>query len=235
VIPIFIISFNRYTALKKLIDRLTEMKQERIVVIDNQSTYEPLLQYYHQEIGKQFDLILMPKNYGHDVWKIIFKDMTFIMKYRLNLDPFIYTDCDVVPSEECPLDFAQRFNEILARYSSVAKVGFSLRIDDLPDSFEAKQRLIRWESQFWKNKIYDHQIKIDLYPAPIDTTFACCRPNISPGWTRHSVRTGSPYLARHLPWYIDSGNLSEEDRYYIRTAKESETHFPGRYFKEPEV
>jgi hypothetical protein len=29
-----------------------------------------------------------------------------------------------------------------------------------------------------------------------------------------ALRTGSPYLARHLPWYVDSSRPTDEDRYY---------------------
>ena len=33
-----------------------------------------------------------------------------------------------------------------------------------------------------------------------------------------SLRTGPPFVARHLPWYIDPLNLSDEDRYYREHA-----------------
>jgi hypothetical protein len=218
--------------LKRLIDRLLEMGQERIIIIDNGSTYDPLIQYY-REIEKNFEILRISENYGHDVMKKLFADPIIIEKYQLNLNNFIYTDCDVIPADECPKDFIQKFNEILRKYQ-IVKVGFSLHIDDLPDSFEAKQGLIRWESQFWKDKIHDQDIDIDLYPAAIDTTFACQRANEKSVWTNASFRTGPPYIAHHLPWYIDSNNLSEEDHNYIRTAGEFETHFPGRYKKEPD-
>jgi hypothetical protein len=29
-----------------------------------------------------------------------------------------------------------------------------------------------------------------------------------------ALRTGFPYVARHLPWYADSAHLGDEDRYY---------------------
>ena len=37
-------------------------------------------------------------------------------------------------------------------------------------------------------------------------------------------RMGFPYSVRHLPWYVDSGNPSEEERYYIGHLKTS-THW----------
>lgn len=226
-VPIFIISFNRPTALRTLIAKLVEMKQERIIIVDNCSTYEPLLQYY-SEIQDSFEIIHMPTNHGCHVIRKLWKDGKFVKKYGLKTTNFIYTDCDVVP--ECPSDFAEKFNMILDKYGTITKVGLGIRIDDLPDSFSARGKVIKWESQFWNNEIIDREIGVTLYPAPVDTTFSYQRANTSPEWSEKCFRTGKPYIAKHLPWYIDDSKLSEEDQYYIETARPRETHFPGRYF-----
>ena len=58
-----------------------------------------------------------------------------------------------------------------------------------------------------------------MFRADIDTTFALYRPLDR---RRHgegrALRTGPPYVARHLPWYLDSSNLSAEDAYYREHA-----------------
>jgi hypothetical protein len=214
--------------LAALIDRLWVLGQKRIVVIDNGSTYEPLLKYY-DEIGKRgTEILKMKENFGHTVLSHLFADRNFVARYNLDRTAYIITDCDIVPIEQCPPDFVLKFEEVLKKYK-VHKVGFGLKIDDLPDTFRAKQKVINWESQFWQNQIYDQEMGVDLYPAAIDTTFAFCMPNGSPGWTNKSIRMGHPYLARHLSWYIDSDNLSKEDLNYIATADKRETHFPERY------
>jgi glycosyltransferase involved in cell wall biosynthesis len=227
--PIFIISFNRPTMLRALINRLMELRQERIIIVDNNSTYEPLLEYY-QEIQDSFEIIHVPMNHGCKIMTKLWKDKEFIKKYELDKINFIYTDCDIVPAEECPLDFVEKFNEILEKYRNILKVGFSIKIDDLPMTFKAGGKVVKWEAQFWGNKNFDHQLKVDLYSAPIDTTFSCQRANTRPGWTELSLRTGRPYTARHLPWYINENQLSEEDQHYLKTARPWEIHFPGRYF-----
>ena len=226
--PIFIISFNRYTMLRAVIERLMELKQERIVVIDNHSSYEPLLEYY-EEMKRTIEVLRMAENFGHNVMGRLFQDSNFVSKYNLDRCNFIYTDSDILPTKECPPDFIEKFNEILGRHRDIAKVGLSLRIDDLPDSFKAKEGVIIWESQYWAEKIHDQVLGIELFRAAIDTTFACQRANTRPGWTNRSFRTGKPYLAHHLAWYIDSGNLSDEEKYYVETAEKKETHFPSRY------
>lgn len=219
MIPIFIISYNRYTVLKRLVDRLSELGQEKIVIIDNKSTYGPLLKYY-TEIKDLFDIIYMKGNDGHKVITNLYLDLDFRNRYQLEKINFMYTDCDVVPAEECPADFVEKFDEVLKKYK-VEKVGFGLRIDDLPDLFEGKQIVVNWELQFWRSKIRDEDIGIDLYPAAIDTTFSYRRAGTVPGWTNNSYRTGTPYVAKHLPWYVDTKNLLEEDQYYIDIIKQS--------------
>jgi hypothetical protein len=228
--PIFIVSFNRLTFLRKMVTRLLEMGQQRIIIVDNGSTYEPLLQYY-EEIYKEIELLRMGRNYGYAVMKRIFRDPAFNRNYQLNQENFIYSDDDIVPIEECPSDFIEKFNAVLAKYNRAAKVGFGLKINDIPDSFKCKSNVVKVMETYCREeeKIHDDQIGIDLYPVPIDTTLACGRAGVEPGWTMHALRMGFPYLARHLPWYINSESLSEEDQYYMKVAGIKDTHFPHRW------
>ncbi len=232
MVPIFIISYNRYTALKKLIDKLLSFNLTRIIILDNNSTYEPLLQYYSEL--KEIDIIRNKENFGHLILRELYKDKRFKTKYNLNKENFIYTDSDILPIDECLKDFVNIFNLILKKYP-VEKVGFSLKIDDFPETFKMKNTLISWESQFWKNKIFDKNLNLNLYKAPIDTTFALRRAGTFPGWSESCYRTGFPYMARHLPWYVDSENLSSEDIFYINSCKDGESHFPDRYQKGKEI
>lgn len=218
---IFIISHNRYTYLKKLIDRLLRLKQDKIVIVDNKSTYIPLLEFY-DEIRSTFDIIYMKENYRarRSMGKVFseFKD-----KYNLARDNYIYTDSDVVPDEECPEDFVEVFSMILQKYH-VEKVAFGLRIDNLPDCFAGKNFIIkqqkyRWESPFIKD------FGIELKQGGTDTTFSYRRANTIPGLTGNSIRTGRPYVANHLPWYMDSDNLSEEEKYYFKTSSSNFSTF----------
>ena len=129
---------------------------------------------------------------------------------ELGLDThFIVTDPDVVPSQECPTDVLELFYTTLNQYPAIDKVGFSLRLDDLPEQYAHRDDVILWETQFWKN-IHPS----GFFVAEIDTTFAMYRPG-SGHQNGNSLRSAPPFTARHLPWYQDSTNLSEEDAYYI--------------------
>ena len=208
-IPIIINNFNRLDTLRKLIDSLVTRGYRNIHIIDNLSTYPPLLDYY-KTCGH--NIFYLDKNIGlNALWLSgIYK------KFRKNY--FVYTDSDVVPIEECPDDFLLFFFKTLKKYKFARKVGFSLKIDDIPDCFALKELVISWEANFFKDFIEEDL----LYRAPIDTTFALYRPY---GKRKHAnncievYRTAYPYMARHLPWYIDSKNPDDENRYYIEHSK----------------
>lgn len=208
-IPIIINNFNRLTCLKRLIDSLEKKGYSNIYIIDNASTYPPLLEYYSQS---PYSIFRLKNNIGYlALWQ------TDIYKQFKN-DFYVYTDPDVVPIEECPDNFMEVFLHSLQKHKYAKKVGFSLKINNLPDCFDLKEEVIKWEKQYFKNKIDDL-----LYRAPIDTTFALYRPRTKGGSNSYipMYRTAYPYEAEHLPWYVDSKNLSKEDIYYIQHAKTS--------------
>ena len=60
-IPIIINNRNRYTFLKQLIDTLRKDGYSNIIVLDNDSTYPPLLDYYNSCPAK---VIFLKENLG---------------------------------------------------------------------------------------------------------------------------------------------------------------------------
>jgi glycosyltransferase involved in cell wall biosynthesis len=205
-IPIIINNYNRVTTLKKLIAALEKRGYYNIFIIDNNSTYDPLLEYYKNECRHK--VFRLDVNIGTlALWQSgIFK------KFKNNF--FVYTDSDIVPVEDCPDDFMLFFFNILQKYKLAQKVGFSLKIDDIPDHNLMKASILKHEGQFYQ---YFND-KDNIYRAPIGATFALYRPR---GRYRHAnfhiqiFRTGYPYMAYHLPWYQDSLSPDEEEKYYI--------------------
>lgn len=96
-----------------------------------------------------------------------------------------------------------------------------MKIDDIPDTYPYKWDIIRYESFYW-NKILED--KYVLYDAPIDTTFALYAPGKrnaaydNEGFTS-GIRTGYPFVARHLPWYMNPDTMSKEHKLYFRGGK----------------
>ena len=207
-IPIFINNYNRLTTTLKLIEALEKRGYTNIHILDNKSTYPPLLEYYK---NTPYQVHFLEKNFGSKAFWKSGLWLKFVTSY------YVYTDPDVVPIEDCPDDFLDHFYQLLKKYPKAHKVGFSLKIDDLPNSYDNKEKVIDWENRYFEKTIEDN-----VYIAAIDTTFALYRPFSKLGQRDHrtlSLRTGKPFQARHLPWYIDSKNLDEEERYYINSLE----------------
>lgn len=207
-VPIIINSFNQLSYLKKLILYLETNGYNNIIILDNQSTYKPLLNYYGET---QHRVIFLDKNYGHmALW-----ESGHIKEFYGSF--FAYTDPDILPCEECPSNFMKYFITILSKNPCYKKVGFSLKINDIPDHYKNKEKVIKWEQQFWLK-----QLDNSNYVAGIDTTFALYAPNYYQ--EKHfytAIRTGGNYIARHLAWYENSSVKNSERLYYESSANSS--------------
>ena len=208
-VPIIINNYNRLSYMKQLISTLEERGYHNIYIIDNNSTYPPLLKYYD---SCPYNVFRLNENVGYlALWK------TDIYK-RFQDSYYVYTDSDMKIEDDCPDDFMQKFIEVMDCFPMAQKVGFGITIDDLPDHFKNKDEVIRHESQFW-----EVQVKPDIFEAQIDTTFALYRPFCKGKADRYqkTYRTGGRYRIKHLPWYVDSSNMTEEERYYVDTITQS--------------
>ncbi|MBR1841328.1 MAG: glycosyltransferase [Alphaproteobacteria bacterium] len=208
-LPIYIINFNRLTYLKQMIAMLEKYKLRNIHIIDNASTYPPMIEYLKHT---PHTVHRMPENYGH----MVFFHRDEFKNVREN-EYYVMTDPDVIAINECPKDFMDYFYQLLQQYPEFNKVGFSLKTDDINCSPEAKALILKWENLFYKHRLNNYTPY--LYASAIDTTFAMYRP--LKNWIGKNfykgIRTGAPYEARHLPWYKDLHNLSDEDKFYAQT------------------
>jgi hypothetical protein len=211
-IPVFINCRDRLAPLQELVAWLERAGCSEIYLLDNDSAYEPLLEYYRHT---PHEVVMLGENYGK--WSLWQAPGVFD---RTRGRYFVYTDPDVIPAPECPLDALDRFHDLLSRYPRVNKVGFGLRIDDLPDYYRHKDAVISWERTMW-----EWPVERGAYYAPIDTTFALYRRGGSR--SREALRTGSPYIARHESWYLDFDNMSDEESFYQSHSVESTAYSPG--------
>ena len=122
-----------------------------------------------------------------------------------------------------------------------------LVIDDIPNYYPFKAEAIKRHSTFWqadgsynvigKPKLIKYRKKIIQYQlSPIDTTFALRSLGSIPYYTSNAVRTRTPYTAKHLDWYINPNDLSEDQKYYIDTSLTHKgiSHWAGTWMKHPE-
>jgi hypothetical protein len=199
-VPVFVNVRDRLSCLKQLLGWLERAGHRNITLIDNASTYPPLLRFL-QQCGHQ--VVCLRRNLGHTaLWRI--RQFRSVIAQSW----FIYTDPDVVPAECCPPDAAAHLYSLLQRFPNYLKAGLGLRLDDIPDCYHLKQKVIRWEQQ-----LIGKEIAPGVFQADVDTTFALHRPG-TPYITGPSMRVHGIYEARHLPWYADSESPDEEELYY---------------------
>ena len=218
-VPILINSYDRLTCLKKLVDWLVRAGHRRIFIIDNKSTYQPLINYliHIEQIGIA-RVVRLGRNCGHTaIWEQNILE-------RLAIDSeYIYTDNDTVPSDFCPTDAVGMLQSILNSNDDIAKAGLGLRIDDIPEHYAHKESVLAWEKQFWLSPAAR-----GLFNAQIDTTFALYRPQGEHGLDAETIRTGWPYLASHEGWYINHLSPSDEDTYYFDSSCSGLSHWSVR-------
>ena len=215
-IPILINSFNRLHCLRGLVDWLEGAGYSNIIIIDNASSFPPLLSYLEcLERKRRATVVRLEANFGHlAIWQ-----QGLLQRLGIGSE-YVYTDPDIVPAEFCPADVLGFFREILDEEADIATVGFGLRLDDMPDHATHKAQVLSWESQFWLAPTAP-----GLFLALIDTTFALYRPFGGHSLGQPSLRTGWPYLASHVGWLIDHQHPTEEDVFYFRSVRPGTSHW----------
>lgn len=190
--PAFIIGYNQYTFIKKMVEQLEKYTAD-IVVIDNHSDYQPLLDYYDREF--HYTVLRMKENYGHTVYH-----HNAIQK--LAGDLYFLTDPDLEFNPHLPSEFIGDLIDISNAFQA-GRVGFALLIDsdDIREDVHFQGHSIKnWEGQFWAHRlIHPLRPELELYQAAIDTTF--CLIN-----RRHkcqNIRVAGNYTCKHIPWHQD--------------------------------
>jgi len=186
-IPIIVIGWNNLFFVRRFIDQIRCLPNP-IVILDNNSSYEPLLEYYRTLTDRRFTIHRLPENYGHEVYK-----------KRADLLPNLYviSDPDLELNPMMPSNVVDHLLSISDRYK-LRKIGLALDISE-PEKFikgSYGELFYGIESRYYDNKLGDPDY--DLYVAPTDTTF--CLVNTANDENRN-LRIGGPFIAKHLPWY----------------------------------
>ena len=206
-VPIIINNRNRVTFLKMMIDRIQALGYKNIYILDNESTYPPLLEYYKTVNAK---IIYLKKNAGY---KALWETEVF---NQFKNKHYVYSDPDILMAQDCPHDFVYQLYVSLCKFRQKEKAGVALKIDDLPDNRQ-KTMVLEWETRNWKKVLSEN-----VYDAPVDTTLALYKPlAFGNAEECEAIRVGGKLAAQHLPWYINTENLSEEDLYYKDHANSS--------------
>ena len=230
MIPIFIITCDRLKVLEKSIQSYYDNIKTpfEIVIIDFGSTFEPtrhflrLLQYEGKKVYWEDRII-----HNSDLNKID----AIIQDYFSNhpASNYVVTDPDIA-LDNVEGDILNVYSYVLDRLPAINVVGPMLRIDDIPDYYPKKQKVIfnSLHVDFHSrpvNTIINENKNIKYIYAPIDTTFAMSRAGSCWMRLKRGIRIFSPYSARHLDWYIDPEDLSPDQMYYIEHASKKIAHW----------
>lgn len=208
MIPIVINNRNRLTTTRNLADSIRKLGNYEVIILDNASTYPPLLDWYDT---CTYEIVRETVNHG----QLAIYNSGLINRWPIQ-SWVAYTDSDIELGSETPANFADRLCRIGDKYS-INKVGLALRIDDIPDNDENQKWVKQWESRFWT-----HEVEPLVYTSELDTTFGVIKVGIP--FQYHALRVGGNMTCRHLPWYKTFGELNEEEIYYLEHSSPVSTY-----------
>ena len=216
-IPIVILNKDRLIPLQLLVQSLQKRKYNNIIIIDNQTTYQPTLDWYKETGINVFYNNIDATLYDTGTFYRLAFELNHPVFSKIVKDYYVFTDSDVVPEDCVSNNFIDCMIDV-CRETGTQKVGMALKIDDLPDT-DFSRHIINNESAMWINRI-DHD-RYELYQAGVDTTFAVHAPNALPLLNTNCIRIAGNFIAKHLPWYYDIDNMPADERYYLINLQEN--------------
>lgn len=235
MIPIFILTYDRLTVLKKSIQSYYDYIKTpfEIVIIDFGSTYEPTRDFLrHLEYeGKKIyweDRIFRKPDFDRPVQGVI-RDY-----FRTHPGSnYVVTDPDIM-LDNVEGDILEVYAHLLEKFPQIPIVGPMMRIDDLPDYFPIKEGIINWEMNLNSRGLrniqsirYKDKIVKFISHTRLDTTFRMNRAGTIWKRSKRAFRVLPPYGAKHLDWYLDPKNLTQDHKYYMEHAVKGVSHSFG--------
>ncbi len=210
-LPILINNFNRLDLLNLQIDWLLSLKENiAIIIVDNCSTYSPLLDFYKTLQAPNVQVVYL----GFNSWR---KGVEYLAGKLESFSKLVITDVDLIPYATTPTDILTHLSNLLDKYPEYNHIGTSLEIKDLPDTSPMKRKVIQFESRYWAPQA--KQLNQEVFIADIDTTFAMYRNTSKILLTGPALRTDRPYTLKHVDWYMEPNNYSKEYQNYLSSCK----------------
>jgi len=137
----------------------------------------------------------------------------------------VYTDSDIELNEKTPKNFIEDLKDI-ANHFNIDKIGLAIEYRDIPDTKYC--RLVRKiEGNYWNNKL-DYK-EFELYSAPIDTTFALVKQKKP--FSYGAIRVAGDFTCKHIPFYLNWGDMNEEESYIMKTSDSSISTYKQHYLE----
>jgi len=208
-VPAYIINRDLIIWPKAQADHMSKVPEIEVVIVDNGSTYPPLLEWYEE---CPYRVVRM-----ENVGAYVMEDRELLPWCKNALHPeateYIITDADL-SIDDVPLDFLAQLRYGMELRPDVHKVGLNLEVNDLPEDHPNYHMAHAWQDGMWLPEL----LHDGFYDAPVDTTFALYRTDRKGGGTMPAIRSDRPYVARHMPWYYTPATLPPDYVYYWKNA-----------------
>jgi hypothetical protein len=204
-VPVFLISFNRGTQLRSMVEGLRRLETPTEIIVHDNGSSDPATLEILAELERdgvrvaRCEAISSPDelNLVDATVQRYFADWSEPQRY-------VVSDCDIDLTVADPraLDV---YGELLNRHPDAECVGPMLRISDLPAAYPLRNNVLNKHIfQFWQ-----HEPRIEktpfgdvaFRPARIDTTLAMHRAGEPFRRLKMGLRVYEPFEARHMDWY----------------------------------
>ena len=232
-VPIVVVSFNRLWALERAIASFRQIEGQVLVIHDTGSTHEPLLDYLSDlesagvEVRRNRPSIRQPS----DLNTVDETVQSWLLRYP-DTSHYVVTDPDICICDGCE-DMFDFYRYVLDQ-RRVPVIGPMLRIDDIPNCYPLRDRVIRGHTERYWNQVTEavpwNGESVEVQQAVIDTTFGMYPSELPFRRLNEGLRTRAPYWARHLDWYLDPQNMLADQFAYMNTAS-GVSHWGGEWLR----
>lgn len=224
-IPIFIITRDRLTVLKESIWSYHKCFKDpfEIVIHDNRTTYPETKKYLKQLEKKGTKVFWNTRDLGNKISEL--NSVKYSIKEYLKKSDspyYIVTDPDIA-FYDAPGDTLEFYSYLLDKNPWANAVGPWLRLDDIPDSYPLKKRVMQRKFKYWRKNPFKVRFKRNEYSYTIlriDSIFAMYRRSYVFRLKKlNTIGCYSPYAAKHLDWYLDPKNLAPDQKAYLSKCR----------------
>lgn len=229
-IPIFIISFQRLTCLKKCLGSIllhTNIRRRfQFIFSDNRSSNAELMDFL-LFFKRHYNAVIFGHTTNSPFDNLQMDIQTYFTQNDILCKYYAVTDPDIQLTWN--IDTFELYIQILTDYPNTKVVGPMLDIHDIPDSYPNKSDVMRRHGEIWNREQHSYKWNnknILFTRFLIDTTFGLYR-NVpednTEGCTRArphgpGIRLRPPYSAKHLDWYLDEQEMKADEKLYAATA-----------------
>ena len=226
--PVLMICYNNGVYVDNLVRQFNQFNIHPIVIDNNSSDKETQQILQDLENNQTAYIAYSDKNFGHFVGLLdpIYQQLP---------NYFAYTDPDLSLNQDLPKNFMQEFVKITKQYQ-VYKAGFALDLLKNHEVIDVSQSIAHtkpfdyqkdfsvreFEQQFWRLPM-QHE-SLEIYYAPIDSTFALYNKQNYRGSHYDAVRVAGNYSAIHLPWFPELDIMNEAQKQaYLNSDRKKDT------------